>query len=154
MAFFTNPSIKIIKALAAAGIAVLIANAASGAANLKDIRIGEYDAFTRIVFEFDQHIASHTVTYPRPHDLEIMFTGTLPAFKRRIPVERSRRIEALHIWMKKDGVSAAIHFSDSQLRFETITFNAPIQNSARRLYNYRRFTYNSSHEIRRIAPSP
>ena len=78
-----------------------------------------------IVFEFDQHIASHTVTYPRPHDLEIMFTGTLPAFKRRIPVERSRRIEALHIWMKKDGVSAAIHFSDSQLRFETITFNAP-----------------------------
>lgn len=124
---YTNRRIWIFQAFAFAAAALLLTCNPSSAANLKDVRIGEYDDFTRIVFEFDAQVAPQPITFPHPGVLDISFTDTVPSFRRRIPVERSDRISALHIWIKKTGLSASLHFSGALMRHESFTLENPFR---------------------------
>ena len=68
------------------------------AALLKDIRVGEYRGFTRIVFELDTSPIEPEKIEPQPPGrLAISFTNTSADLIRKIPIERSPQVKNVQI---------------------------------------------------------
>lgn len=115
----------IIGPLIGAGFALIAWIAPSMAATLKDIRVGQYDSYTRIVLEFDdpfelQEIKSHT-----PGHLTIQFSDALPGLVRKIPVERSRKLKDIQIWQRENGLSIILVLSFDRFRHESFQLPTP-----------------------------
>ncbi len=81
---------------------IIIISLPATAAMLRDIRIGEYDAITRIVLEFDSK--PDLITPPKIENgiLTINLASTTPKLVRRIPLENTKRIRNLEIISHKD----------------------------------------------------
>ena len=95
------------------------------AALLKDIRIGEYDKFTRIVFELDSSIKPEHIVRISAGQLSVVFANTSAEFIRKIPVERSRHIKNIQLWDKTNQLSAVISFDFEHFRHESFPLNNP-----------------------------
>lgn len=95
------------------------------AASLIDIRIGEYDKFTRIVFESDAELAAEEILSSDPGQLTVVFSGTKPAFMRKIPIDRSPFIDRLEVRFRKDRLSITLYFSSRHARFDTFGLKDP-----------------------------
>ena len=97
----------------------------SSAALLKDIRIGEYDNFTRVVFESTTDLTTEGITASAPGQLTIVFADTQPALVRKIPLDRSHLIQHLKIISQKGRLSITLHFSRRYVRFDTFGLKTP-----------------------------
>ncbi len=99
-------------------------DSAVGAA-LKDVRIGEYDGFTRIVFELD--VADQAPHFqPQSNGvLAVSFDDTLPRLKRKIPVSRSKHVQALKFWHRRGRLFTYFQFDFDHFRFETFPLAEP-----------------------------
>ena len=97
------------------------------ATGLKDIRIGEYTEYTRVVFEFDQPIGQedHIVQYN--NRLTAMFPETDPDLVRKIPFKRSRRIKNLQVWVGKNDLSVVLFFNFANFRYESFRMRDPFR---------------------------
>jgi hypothetical protein len=107
---------------------IVILNAyvtAAQGAGLRDIRIGEYEQFTRVVFEFDAAIAPPEITSPAPGRLSVAFAETAPRLIRKIPDHRSALIEAIELWQSGPGLTAALVFGVEKFRFEWFGLSDP-----------------------------
>jgi hypothetical protein len=107
---------------------IVILNAyvtAAQGAGLRDIRIGEYEQFTRVVFEFDAAVAPPVITSPAPGRLSVTFAGSEPRLIRKIPDHRSALINAIELWHSGPGLTAALVFDVEKIRFEWFGLSDP-----------------------------
>lgn len=109
-----------------AGVAALfgLANMAI-ASELKDIRIGEYDEFTRVVFEFTDAVAPQHFDDRTPGRLTVEFPNTQPHLIRKIPTDRSPRIDDAQLWQTESVLSAVLLFPFDRFRFDFFTLAEP-----------------------------
>jgi hypothetical protein len=105
--------------------ALLVWITPSTASSLKDIRIGEYDDFTRIVFEFDAPLSKHNPFIKSTGRVTLVFPQTEPALVRKIPVEHSDRIKEIQLWNRKTGLSTVVLFDFDNFRLESFELASP-----------------------------
>ena len=94
-------------------------------AMLKDIRVGEYEGFTRIVFELDARNKPGEIHATNSGRLTVLFADTSAAFTRRIPVERSQQIKKIQIWQRNNDLSAVIYFNFERYRQDSFQLSDP-----------------------------
>ncbi len=95
------------------------------AACLKDLRIGQYDTFMRIVFEFDEAVAEPILNNHPSGQLDITFSRAHPDLIRRIPTMHRNRIDDIQIWMRGDDLVAFVDFSFHSFRYKWFPLSNP-----------------------------
>lgn len=111
--------------LISAGLILLLWCTSAIAAQLKDIRVGEYDGFTRVVFELDALIATPQIETKKSGQLSVSFGKSEPALVRKIPIERSRHVHDIQIWQHQGTLSAVVFFDYPHIRFESFPLSTP-----------------------------
>lgn len=125
MANILNRRYWILSPLLSAGFVMVVLVYTTQAAQLRDIRVGEYESFTRIVFELDTPAAPEPVVSLSSGQLELVFTNTAVELTRKIPVERSQHIKSIQIWNKKSQLSAVLSFDFVRFRHQSFALNNP-----------------------------
>jgi hypothetical protein len=97
------------------------------ATNLKDIRIGEYTDYTRVVFEFDKPIDQEDRIVLTNSRMTLMFQEAEPHLVRKIPFHRSKRINNLQIWVEDNKLSIVFLFEFAISRYETFRMRDPFR---------------------------
>lgn len=113
--------------LVTAGLILLLWSTSVLATQLKDIRVGEYDRFTRVVFELDGPIASPQIETKTSGQLSVSFSKSEPALIRKIPIERSRHVHDIQIWQHQGALSAVLFFDYPHIRFESFPLSSPLR---------------------------
>lgn len=109
-----------------AGFAALFSMpATTGASELKDIRIGEYDNFTRVVFEFSDSVVPRNFDDGSSGRLTVAFPWTQPRLIRKIPTERSPRIDDTQLWKTGTVLYAILVFPFDRYRYDFFTLSEP-----------------------------
>ncbi|MGD9367545.1 MAG: hypothetical protein PVH87_17725 [Desulfobacteraceae bacterium] len=111
--------------LITAGLILLLWCTSVLATQLIDIRVGEYDRFTRVVFELDGPIASPQIETKTSGQLSVTFSKSEPALVRKIPIERSRHVHDIQIWQHQGALSAVVFFDSPHIRFESFPLSSP-----------------------------
>jgi len=107
------------------GILLFAAPCLSFAARLKDIRIGEYEKFTRIVFESDIEPSDEQILSSPPGQLMVVFKDTQPAFRRKIPIDRGPFIKDLQIRIQNSQLTIVLDFNRQYERWKTFQLGSP-----------------------------
>lgn len=101
--------------------------AATHVAYLNDIRVGEYESHTRLVFELSESTTFEKIVSRKPGHLTIIFANTQPQLVRKIPIERTRRVKSIKLLSRKDSLSLNLTFSFDQFRYELLEFENPFR---------------------------
>jgi hypothetical protein len=96
--------------LLSVGFALAVFIHTSHAALLKDIRVGEYPGFTRIVFELDAPPKPAKIEPQSTGRLAVVFANTTADLTRKIPVERSPHVRNIQIWEKGAELTTILAF--------------------------------------------
>jgi len=120
-----NPRFWLLLSPLHAGLAILLWVCPCPAALLKDIRIGEYDKFTRIVFEFNIHTGIDSIEKVRPGELKITYQDARTEFIRPIPLKYSERLKHFEVWQYKEQLSVIFRFNYTKLRFDNFQLKSP-----------------------------
>ena len=103
---------------------VLVVVPITYAAILKDVRLGDHDAFTRVVLEFDS-----SITLPAEDKdakgLVLTFSPATAGLVRKIPSPTSSRITKLTLWEKQQSLAIQITFNFQQFRYEFLELSDP-----------------------------
>jgi hypothetical protein len=97
----------------------------SQATLLKDIRVGEYDTFTRIVFELDEASQAEPVVSDNSDLLRVVFRDMTADLVRKIPIERSRHVQEIQLWLEKSQLSAVIKLDTPYVRTKSSSMSDP-----------------------------
>lgn len=97
----------------------------SSAAQLRDIRVGEHETHTRIVFELSDSSSDERILPMPSGQLTVIFPNTGLDLIRKIPLDRSERLKALQIWNRQNELSLVITFAFKQFRYERSKFDHP-----------------------------
>ncbi len=97
----------------------------ASASHLKDIRIGEYEGFTRIVFELDTPVTSQTINPQASGQLVVTLSQTEPRLKRKIPVERSKHVRSIQFWQRRGSLTTRFQLDYDHFRFEYFPLTNP-----------------------------
>lgn len=97
----------------------------SQAALLKDIRVGEYDTFTRIVFELDKASQAEPVISDNSDHLRVVFRDMTADLVRKIPIERSRHVQEIQLWLEKSQLSAVFKLDTPYVRTKSGSMSDP-----------------------------
>lgn len=108
-----------------AGLFIVLWVVPCHAALLKDIRIGEYEDFTRIVFEFNTQTGIDSIDKGLAGQLKITFPDMRTEFTRPIPAKHSERLLNYEVWQYKDRLSVVFEFSNDNLRFDSFQLKSP-----------------------------
>jgi hypothetical protein len=107
------------------GITILNWSGPAQATQLIDIRVGEYDKFTRIVFDLDRPTPNPDIEIPSSGQLLITFNKASMNLTRKIPVERSRHLKKLQLWQRQGGLSVLLIFDYPGIRIESFRLSGP-----------------------------
>lgn len=97
----------------------------SSAAQLRDIRVGEYETHTRIVFELSDTTGVERILPMSSGQLTVIFPNTGLNLIRKIPSDRSKRLKALQIWHRQNELSLVLTFAFKQFRYERLKYDQP-----------------------------
>lgn len=97
------------------------------AANLKDIRVGEYDTHTRIVFELSKATVFERRVSQNPGQMTLVFANTQPQLVRKIPLGRAKHVKAIKLMRRQDSLSSVLTFSFDHFRYELIEYQNPFR---------------------------
>ena len=120
-----NPKNWIWVPLFCTGFVLILLVHTGHAALLKDIRIGEHEDFTRIVFELDAPAASERTESRPPNQLAVILEDTSTDLIRKIPVERSPHVGNIQIWEKEDQLTALLTFDFDRFDHESFSLADP-----------------------------
>lgn len=95
------------------------------AGQLMDIRIGEHDNFTRVVFELDVLVESDLKISTTANQIEIRFPDTRPNLIQKIPLKRAKHIKNIQIWATKDKLAAVLELSAKHTKVDSFPLSAP-----------------------------
>lgn len=107
------------------GIAILNWYGPADAAQLKDIRVGEYDKFTRIVFELDGPTPDPDIEIQSSGQLLVTFNKASANLIRKIPVERSPHVKNIQLWQRQERLSALLISDYPNIRIESFRLTRP-----------------------------
>jgi len=97
----------------------------SWAALLKDIRIGEYETYTRIVFELDSAVREPVISQTA-EQVQVVLSGTQPDLKRRLPLEGNRYLRDIKIQsVHPDKIAIIIQHDARILRISSFELHSP-----------------------------
>ena len=96
-------------------------------AALKDVRIGEYKDHTRIVFEFDRPLAKTEQVIRSDSRMTVVFNAAQPRLVRKIPVERSQRLDDVQLWVSGNELSVVLLFDFANFRYESFRMGDPFR---------------------------
>ncbi len=125
MVVLLNLKNRIIFPILCAGFVLIAWTCPSNAALLKDIRVGEYETHTRIVFEFSDILAPETIRPLTSGQLSVVFPDTGLDLIRKIPMDRSRRLKDIKIWQRKNELSLVLTFAFEHFRYELSKIGQP-----------------------------
>jgi hypothetical protein len=108
-----------------AGLTIVLWIVPCHAALLKDIRIGEYEKFTRIVFEFNVQTDMDSIGKVLPNQLKITFPDVRTEFTRPIPQKHSERLNEYKVWQHKNRLSVIFRFNSDNLSFDSFQLKSP-----------------------------
>lgn len=97
----------------------------SYAAKLRDIRVGEYGTYTRIVFEHGDTIQHETLRPLTSGQLSVVFPDTELDLVRKIPMDRSNRLKEMKIWQRQNELSLVLTFAFEHFRYELFRIDQP-----------------------------
>lgn len=97
-------------ALCSVGLGLTAWVTPSSAARLKDIRIGEYQSFTRIVFELDTAIGDPVISRT-PERLELVLGGTRPDLIRKVPLAGEQGLQEIQLWPDRHALSVVMRLA-------------------------------------------
>jgi hypothetical protein len=106
-------------------IAILDWYGLADAAQLKDIRVGEYDKFTRIVFELDGPTPDPDIEIRSSGQLLVTFHKASANLIRKIPVERSPHVNNIQLWQRQERLSALLISDYPNIRIESFRLTSP-----------------------------
>jgi hypothetical protein len=95
------------------------------AAELKDVRVGEYKGFTRIVFELNERAIKPEIKIQSSNHLLVTFNKTIANLVRNIPVERSPNVDDIQFWQHKSSLSTLLIFDYPYIRLESFRLSRP-----------------------------
>lgn len=107
------------------GITIQLYSGPASAAKLLDVRVGEYEGFTRVVFEMDTPSVKPEIDIQAPNTIRVAFEQTDADLVRKIPVERSRHIKSLQFWQLNDTLSTVLTVDYTHFRFESFSLSSP-----------------------------
>ncbi len=122
-----NLNNRIIIPILCAGFVLIAWTCPSYAAQLKDIRVGEYETHTRVVFEFSDTIAPETIRPLASGQLSVVFPDTGLDLIRKIPMDRSEKLKDIKIWQRKNELSLVLTFAFEHFRYERSKIDKPIR---------------------------
>ena len=99
----------------------------SAGADLRDIRIGEYKSFTRIVFEFNKEFSLKLPVNTDENKVIISFSQTRKALKRNILFNKSGPVMGIEFFQKQSHLTAVIILEWPYFRIKSF----PLSNPAR-----------------------
>jgi len=120
-----NPKNWIWVPLLSTGIVLILLAHTGHAALLKDIRVGEYKDFTRIVFELDTPAASEKIERRSARQLAVVLEGASTDLIRKIPMERSPHVSDVQIWEKGDRLTVLLAFDFDDFDQNSFTLTDP-----------------------------
>lgn len=97
----------------------------SYAAKLKDIRVGEHETHTRIVFEHGDTIPHETLRPLAAGQLSVVFPDTELDLVRKIPIDSSKRLQEIKIWQRQNELSLVLTFAFEHFRYELSRIDQP-----------------------------
>jgi hypothetical protein len=124
---FLNRIQRMVWPLLSVSFALIIGVTSSHAAYLKDIRVGEYEDHTRIVFELSAATAIERIIPQDPGQLTVVFADTQPQLTRKIPIERSTRVKKFKLWSRHESLSSVLNFTFDHFRYELTEFENPVR---------------------------
>jgi hypothetical protein len=95
------------------------------AAVLSDVRIGEYEAHTRIVFEFSEPIQKERIVDLPPDGISVTFGKARVDLKRKMSVAQSTRIREVRLIDRQGMLAAQIHLNFSPSRYNAFRLDRP-----------------------------
>jgi hypothetical protein len=95
------------------------------AAQLKDIRVGEYETHTRIVFEFSGPDSQEKISPLESGLLTVIFPDTDLSLIRKIPIDQSNRLKEIKIWQRHNELSLVLSFAFEHFRYELSKLSKP-----------------------------
>jgi hypothetical protein len=104
---------------------LILWTATAAGSSLRDIRIGEYDGFTRIVFELDTPVTSQTINPQDAGQLLVTLGNTTPRLVRKIPVERSAHVRDIQFWQRRGNLTTRFQMDYKNFRFEYFPLTNP-----------------------------
>jgi hypothetical protein len=97
----------------------------SYAALLKDIRVGEYETHTRIVFEHGDSVPKEMIRPMPSGQLSVIFLDTDLELIRKIPIDRSKRLKEIKIWQRQNELNLVLTFEFEHFRYELSKIDQP-----------------------------
>lgn len=95
------------------------------AAQLRDIRIGEHDNYTRIVFELDVLVESDLKISSNTNLIEVRFPDTRPDLIQKIPLRQAEHVKNVQIWTTKERLTAVLELDAKHTKVDSFPLNAP-----------------------------
>ncbi|MFZ1983197.1 MAG: hypothetical protein WAU91_02215 [Desulfatitalea sp.] len=93
--------------------------------NLKDIRVGEHDTFTRIVFELDRASQAEPFVSDNSDQLRVVFRDMTSDLVRKIPIERSRHVQEIQLWLEKNQLSVVFKLNAPYVHTKSSSMSDP-----------------------------
>lgn len=121
----SNPKKWILLPLLSVGLVLILFVYTGHAARLKDIRVGEYKDFTRIVFELDAPAEPEKIEQRSNTQLAVDFENTSADLIRKIPMYRSPHVNDVQIWEKGNGLTVLLIFDFNGFSHESFSLPDP-----------------------------
>jgi hypothetical protein len=125
MVIMLNPKNWISLPLLSAGIVLSLFIHTGHTAQLKDIRVGEYKDFTRIVFELDASAEPVKMELRSTTQMAVVFKKTSADLVRKIPVDRSPHVKDIQIWEKTNQLTVLLEFDFDSFDRKSFSLDDP-----------------------------
>jgi hypothetical protein len=120
-----NPRNQIILSVLCVGFILVTRVCSVDAAELRDIRVGEYGTHTRIVFEYGGTIPHETLRSRASGQLFVGLPDTELDLKRKIPIVPSRNLKEIKIHQRRNELYLLLTFAYDHFRYELSQIDQP-----------------------------
>lgn len=120
-----NPKNWILLPLLSAGLVLSLFVHTGHTAQLKDIRVGEYGDFTRIVFELDDSAEPEKMELRSTTQMAVVFENASADLVRKIPLDRSPHVKGIQIWEKTNQLTVLLEFDFDSFDRKSFTLSDP-----------------------------
>lgn len=115
----------ILSPLLSAGLVLTIFVYTGHGALLKDIRVGEYNDYTRIVFELDAPTEPVKIELQSAKRMAVTFGNTSAGLIRKIPLKKSPHIKDIQIWEWGNRLTALLDFDFDSFGHNSFSLTDP-----------------------------
>jgi hypothetical protein len=120
-----NPRNQTTLSILCIGFVLIASICPTYAATLKDIRVGDYETHTRIVFEHGDTIPHETLTPRASGQLSVLFPDTELDLVRKIPTAPTKHLKEIRIWQHRNELSLLLTFAYEHFRYELAKLDQP-----------------------------